>query len=119
MPKYTFECRNCSNSVKKLTPVSVRIIDCEKCGQDMLRAMPKLNGQAEVSETVNKYTNTQWKDGQKEEIQARKDKYYWTVEVPRMVNSGTYGLDTMLEMGWVYLNEKEEICINDKPPSER
>lgn len=85
----------------------------------MKRQMPKLGGQSQVNETVDEYTGITWKDGQRDAIKERKDKYYWEVEVPRMVNSGTYSIETMLEMGWVYFNDKDEMCVNNKPPSER
>lgn len=85
----------------------------------MVRLMPTLAGKAQVNETVDKYAGRVWQDDQRESIKERKDKHYWEVEVPRMVNSGTYSLETMLEMGWVYLNDKGEICVNNKPPSRR
>jgi hypothetical protein len=85
----------------------------------MKRQLPKLGGQPDVHETVNEYTGVTWKEGQKEAIDERRAKYYWEVEVPRMVRSGTYSIETMLEMGWVYFNDKEEMCVNNKPPSER
>lgn len=81
--------------------------------------MPRLAGQSQVNETIDKHSGIVWQADQQESIKARRDKYYWEQEVPRFVHSGVYGLDTMLENGWVYLNEKEEMCIHNKPPSER
>lgn len=123
MPKYTFKCPECGLVEQQNVPRSVKEVSCCRCAPDkeswMKRQMPKLGGQSEVNETVDEYTGIVWKDGQRESIKERKEKFYWEVEVPRMVNSGTYSIETMLEMGWVYINDKDEMCINNKPPSER
>jgi len=39
--------------------------------------------------------------------------------VPRLVNSGTYGLDTMLENEWIWVDDNDKIHIYDKPPCDR
>lgn len=89
------------------------------CGMDMLRKLPTLSGQSDVHETVDSYTGTIQREDQRKIIEKRRDDYYWTVEVPRLVNSGTYSVETMLEQGWIYLDEKQQIQINNKPPSKR
>jgi len=123
MPKYTFICPECGTIEQQYTPRSTREVSCCKCSPEkeswMKRQMPTLNGPSTVNETVDKYVNRVWQDGQQESIKARRDKYYWGHEVPRMVSSGTYSVETMFENGWVYFNEKEEICVHDKPPNER
>jgi putative FmdB family regulatory protein len=119
MPKYTFKCTECDSVVQENVSRRTNSIVCPKCESAMKRQLPKLGGQSTVNETVDKYTGTTWADGQRESIEERRAKYYWEQEVPRMVRSGTYSIETMLEMGWVYFNDKEEMIINDKPPSER
>lgn len=123
MPKYTFICPECGLQEQQTVPRNIKMVSCCRCAPDkeswMKRQMPKLGGQPTVNEVINKHTGTTWADGQQESIKVRRDKYYWEQEVPRMVRSGTYGIDTMLENGWVYFNDKDEMCINDKPPSER
>ena len=119
MPKYTFICEKCKNTKACFVKIGVKKIDCDMCDGFLLRQMPKLSGPSQVNEVIDHYTGVSWVDDQEAKIKQRKDKYYWEIEVPRMVNSGTYSIETMLEMGWVYLNEKEEVCINNKPPSER
>jgi len=123
MPKYTFICPECGLQEQQTVPRNIKTVSCCRCAPTkeswMKRQMPKLGGQSTVNEIINKHTGTTWADGQQESIKARRDKYYWEQEVPRMVRSGIYGLDTMLENGWVYFNDKDEMCINDKSPSER
>lgn len=85
----------------------------------MSRQLPVLSGPASVKETVDKFFNVQHHSNQKELIQERSDDYYWTVEVPRMVNSGKYSMETMLEMGWISVDDKGHITIHTKPPYKR
>jgi len=125
MPKYTFSCPMCSTSLQQNVSRDTSEIACVNCQKQdlanvkMKRQMPKLGGQPQVNEVVDKYVNRVWQDGQQESIKVRRDKYYWSVEVPRMVNSGTYSVETMFENNWVYFNEKEELCVHNKPPHER
>ena len=107
MPKYTFICEGCSHS--KQIYASSTIIESEcTCGFKMRRQLPKLRG-LKTTETVDKFTNQQHITDHKEILHTRKEDYYWSVEVPKMVNSGTYALDTMLEKQWVYYNEKGDL----------
>jgi hypothetical protein len=118
MAKYRFKCEKCSQEVEKYVPPLVEEVSCS-CGDTMHRQMPTLNGPATVRETVDKYTGNTWIADQSEIIADRKAKYYWSVEVPRLVNSGTYSLQTMLEQGWVSVDDAGKIHINDKPPEKR
>jgi len=77
--------------------------------------MPTLRG-LKNTETVDKFTNKKHIDDQQSIISERKADYYWEVEVPKLVNSGVYGLDTMLEQGWVYYDEKHKLVTRTKPP---
>jgi hypothetical protein len=123
MPKYTFKCPECGLEEQQTVPRHIKEVSCCRCAPDkeswMKRQLPKLGGQPDVNETVNEYTGVTWKEGQKEAIDERRAQSYWEVEVPRMVRSGTYSIETMLEMGWVYFNDKEEMIINDQPPNKR
>jgi len=118
MPKYTFQCQKCELSAQIYVPPLVKDIPCKTCQGTMDRQMPTLNGPANVREVVNKNTGTTWTDGQQEMVQDRKENYYWTVEVPRLVNSGIYSLETMLENQWIYVDDAGKIHVN-KPPDKR
>ena len=118
MPKYTFLCSECGSSTQRYVSRKTRELDCA-CGAKMLRQVPRLSGPPEVKETVDKFFNVQLPQDHKEQIRERSDEYYWSVEVPRLVNSGKYSLETMLEMGWVYFDEKNQLQVQTKPPSKR
>lgn len=119
MPKYTFKCDS-GHVTQKITSSSVTQFPCtnELCSAVMIRQMPNILT-PNVTEVIDKYTGITHIDGQKDLILERKDEYYWTVEVPRMVNSGTYSLETMLENSWIWVDDKGKIHTNDKPPSKR
>ena len=119
MPKYTFVCKNCGNTKQKMVSRSKHIVDCDVCESEMDRQLPSLSGSPTVNETIDSYSGIVQPANQQETVQKRSDEYYWTVEVPRLVNSGTYSLETMLEMGWVTLDDKKQIRIQDKPPHRR
>lgn len=114
MPKYVYKCQKCGKSTEKYASVKCKTIDCE-CGEQMKRQMPKLRG-LKTTETVDKYTNKKHVTDHKQVLDERKLDYYWSVEVPKMVNSGTYSIETMLEQNWVYYNEKGELVTRTKPP---
>jgi hypothetical protein len=81
----------------------------------MKRQLPKIRG-LKNTETVDKFTNRKHISDQKEIVAERKADYYWEVEVPKMVASGTYSLETMLEQDWVYYDEKGNLVTRNKPP---
>ena len=117
MPKYTFKCESCGSSKSQFATVKTKIVDCV-CGKTMNRQLPSLLT-SNKTELVDKYKNISQRENQKEELQERRDKFYWEVEVPRMVNSGTYSLETMMEQNWVYVDDNNEIHINNKPLAQR
>lgn len=114
MAKYSFLCSSCGKSIQRYVPTSVKIQKCE-CGAEMNRKMPKIGG-TQVNELHDKYSNKSLVQNHKEIINERKVDYYWAVEVPKMVDSGTYELDTMLEKEWVYYDEKHNLVTRTKPP---
>ena len=116
MPKYTFKCRKCKAEKQLFTSVK-RVVSLCECGDQMDRQMPSLSGPAQVRETVDKLLGKTWIDDQVNILKARSDDYFWAVEVPRLVQSGTYGMDTMLENDWVYYDDKEQLQTRTKPPS--
>lgn len=118
MPKYTYKCTSCNFSTQKFASIKDKMCECPKCQASMKRKMPSLKS-PKVTETVDKYTNKKHMDDYENIIDERKKDYYWSVEVPKMVNSGIYELGTMLEQGWVFYNEKGEIEINTKPPEKQ
>ena len=81
----------------------------------MKRALPNIGG-IQTNELVDKYSNKSLVADHKEILNERKQDYYWSVEVPKMVESGIYELDTMLEREWVYYDEKHNLITRTKPP---
>jgi len=118
MPRYRFKCTCCNKMEPRRVKVGTKTINCE-CGGEMVWQMPTLNGASEVLETVDKDSGIQWRTDHREDLEKRKAEYFWSVEVPRMVDSGTYGLETMLENSWVIVNEKGQIEVQNKPPHKR
>lgn len=116
MPKYTYNCE-CGKSIQMFASVKDKTQTCE-CGKQMKRQMPKLKA-PKVTEVVDKYSNKKHIQDQKEILNERKLDYYWSVEVPKMVNSGVYALDTMLEKDWVYYDEKGNLVTRTKPPQKQ
>lgn len=118
MAKHTFYCKTCDIS-KSIFTNKDTVAKCSECDKEMVKKLPSLNGPADVTETVNSYTGMKWKEDQPQLVQQRKQDYFWQHEVPRLVNSGTYSLETMINNGWVTTNEKGDIVINTKPPNRR
>ncbi len=118
MPRFKFKCNSCDTIEPRRVKVGVKEVDCT-CGSKMVWQMPTLNGSTEVLETVDKDAGTQWRPDHREDIETRKAEYFWKHEVPRLVDSGTFGLDTMLENGWITVNEKGEIEVQNTPPHRR
>lgn len=119
MPKYTFHCDDCGNEVQQNVPSSKSSIPCVHCYTAMRRLLPKLNGSPRVNETVDKYMGAVRMVDQEEQVKLRKDEYYWTVEVPRFVQSGIYSVETMLENEWITLDDKGQVQVNNVPPHRR
>lgn len=114
MPKYTFVCEKCKSEKQIYVSLSTKTHTCE-CGAEMARKLPNIRG-TQVNELHDKYMNKSLVQDHKEILNERKQDYYWAVEVPKMVNSGTYELETMLERGWVYYDEKGNLVTRTKPP---
>lgn len=115
MPKYTYECTDCDIQIQKFANVTDKTTKCPKCHEQIPRRMPLLKA-PKVTEVVDKYSNKKHMDNHKNVLQERKLDYYWKHEVPKFVESGTYELDTMLEQGWVYYDEKGNLTTRTKPP---
>jgi len=116
MPKYTFKCGHCDHTQQLFASVKRLKSPCEKCGEYMDRQMPVLSGHVQVKETVDKLTNRKWVDNQTDILSDRKDVHFWSKEVPKLVASGTYSMETMLENSWVYYDEKGQLKTRTKPP---
>ena len=113
MPKYTFNCKTCGKSLQKYAPANIKDIQCT-CGKQSIRQMPNLSA-SKTTETVDKLLGRKHTTDHDNTVKSRKLHFYWEVEVPKMVNSGVYSLETMLEQGWVYYNEKNELTTRTKP----
>lgn len=114
MPKYCFKCE-CGNEVDKYVSISTKEITCKNCQSLMVRQFPR-TGSQRVTETVNSFLNIRHEEDHKETLQKRRTKHFWEVEVPRLVQSGTYSIETCLEEGWLVYNEKGELELGKGPP---
>lgn len=122
MPKYTFECPNCGTAEQQYVPRNIKTVSCCKCAPEevwMKRKLPTLSGNPEITEVIDDYTGKTIKQDQGKMVKERRDIYYWSIEVPKLVRSGVYGLDTMLENGWVWFDDNHHMHIHDKPPHKR
>lgn len=117
MSKFTFKCE-CGKIKQIVCSHHQKMIECE-CGKIMVRQLPISNSKSTVKETVDPYTNQQQIPDQKEHLKERHDKYFYEVEVPRLVASGVYCLETILRNGWGYLDDNDQLVLYNKPPSER
>lgn len=99
----------------KFVHKSTETYKCDTCRGSCQRQFPNTTA-SEVKETVDAYRNVSWSDNQQQLIKARREDYYWNVEVPRLVEK--YSLETCLEQGWLIYNDNKELVIN-KPPSKR
>lgn len=120
MPKYTFKCV-LGHSIQRVVPSSIEGFPCTHgpCSAVMSRQLPTLNGPSTVTEVVNKYTGVEQRRDQKEQVEERKAEYFWTVEVPRFVASGVYSIETMLENGWIWVDDNMQVRVHTKPPHRR
>ena len=115
MPKYKFTCGICKIDVERFVSPKTDTIECGMCMSPMQRQFPG-SGSQTVREVVDDFTNVRTAPDEKAQNKDRKTEYFWTVEVPRLVQH--YSLQTCLEEGWLVYNDKKELVIN-KPPSKR
>lgn len=115
MPKYRFICSSCQLEIEKFTSVKTEQADCSSCEGKMQRQLPS-NGSQAVTEIADSFTGVKRDQNHDELKKARKEQYYWEVEVPRFIE--TYSTQTCLEEGWLVYNDKGDLVIN-KPPSKR
>lgn len=113
MAKRTFRCSSCGKEFH-LYVTSTVAVECG-CGSPATVLPPKVLS-PDVTETVDQGRNVKWREGQQEDIAERRQDHYWSVEVPKFVRSGVYTMQTMIENGWVYFDEKNEMHIRTKPP---
>ena len=117
MAKFTFKCIRCGKAQQLYVGHNTLTVKCS-CGESMERLMPNIS-RSSTFEQPDKESGKQWLEDQPDIIKARKEKFYWGVEVPRFVASGTYSVETMLSNGWISLSDDGKIVVNTKPPSQR
>lgn len=119
MPKYTFQCEQCNKSFQQYASVNSFTVECLACSGIADRKLPTLNGPSNVTEIIDKHTGITHRRDQRDEVEQRRAEYYWTVEVPRFVASGTYSIETMLENSWIWVDDNLQVHVNNKPPHRR
>ena len=118
MAKYRFVCPTCNVLRQENVSLETKVV-CIDCHSEMDRQLPTLNGPSNVTEIINKQTGVAWRPDQKDEVKQRREEYYWSVEVPRFVASGTYSIETMMENEWIWLDDDGHIQVYNKPPHKR
>lgn len=117
MAKYSFKCKTCGKAQQRYVGPRLLELPCD-CGSVMVRQMPKTS-HSTTYEKPDKDSGSKWIEDQPNVLQARKEKYFWEVEVPRLVASGIYSAETMIQNGWVSISDDGKITVNIKPPSQR
>lgn len=110
MAKYRFQCEKCSTVVERYTSVKTEVLPCKECSFPMKRLLPT-GGSKKVTEKVDTFLNIRHEEDHKKQLEDRRTEYFWEVEVPRLVQSGTYSTETCLQEGWIVYNEKGEMVI--------
>lgn len=117
MPWYTFKCNRCNLVEKHKVDISIKSMPCEMCRVGvMMRQLPK-TAEPDTKEILDKDSGINYLEDQHAIIKARKEDYYWKVEVPRLV--ATHSVQTCLENGWAWLDDSGGVHIHDKPPARR
>ena len=117
MAKFTYKCKDCDKIMNIYGSAKCRSFLCE-CGGSMEFQMPKTSNST-TYEKPNKESSTKWIEDHQQVIKSRKEKYFWQVEVPRLVASGIYSKESMLQNGWITITEEGKIVVNTVPPSQR
>lgn len=110
MAKYRFQCEKCGTIALCYASVSTETLACKACDGNAKRLFPNI-GSKKVTETVDSFLGVRQEDDNKKQLEDRRTEYFWEVEVPRFVQSGTYSMETMLAEGWLVYNEKGELVI--------
>lgn len=84
----------------------------------MKRLLPNI-GSKKVTELVDPWNGVRQEEDIKKKLEDRRTEYFWDVEVPRLVESGTYSIETCLENGWLVYNEKGELVLGKPKGAKR
>lgn len=116
MPKYTYQCTKCGSKKSAYTNTNITTLSCKDCGSLATRLPPNTN-KANVTELIDPYSGVHLSPEYRNEMDQRSLDHFWSVEVPRLC--GEYPEAECIANGWMYLNEKGELCIQTKPPNRR
>lgn len=116
MPKYTFQCTKCGHKKAAYANADTRSVRCQSCNSLAVRLPPSTN-KANVTELIDPYSGVHLSPEYRNEMDQRSLDHFWAVEVPRLV--GEYPEAECIANGWLYRNEKGELCIQTKPPNRR
>lgn len=111
MAKYRFQCEKCGTIASCYASVSTETVNCGACHDGIAKRLFPNIGSKKVTETVDPFLNVRQEEDHKKQLEDRRLEYFWEVEVPRFVASGTYSMETMLAEGWLVYNEKGELVI--------
>jgi len=117
MAKRTYKCLRCERVQQLVGPRSASVV-CDTCGEIMVVQMPIVS-KPTVHESPDKQSGKLWLDDHAQVMKDRKENYYWAVLVPRMVQSGVYSMETILQNGWAWIDDAGHMHVYDKPPSRR
>jgi hypothetical protein len=115
MPQYRFFCKKCQKEEVRVVPLSWDFVPCS-CGGAMEKQLPILK-KVVTKEKVDVSRNIDWIDDQEKILEDRSREHFWKVEVPRLVQSGEYSIKTMMENGWIYIDENGNQKMRTTPPN--
>jgi NMD protein affecting ribosome stability and mRNA decay len=120
MPRYHFVCPKCGLEEQNTVPSHIKEVACERCHPEevWMRRLPPRVSKPTVKEFVDKRAKSAMED-QTAILKQRKEDYFWSVEVPRMVASGVYSVETMLENGWISVGDDGKMVVHTKPVGNR
>lgn len=116
MPKYKFICSKCKKEEIKVVPKTWDYLNCE-CGGIFKKQLPILK-KTTTKEKVDSERNIDWIEDQEKILEDRSKEHFWKYEVKKLVQSGEYSTKTMLENGWIFFDEKNNMQIRETAPNQ-
>ena len=103
MPQFIFKCKKCKKEIKKVCSLKCKTTFCPDCKGAMVRQMPK-SSKTTVKETVDSVTGISHFDNQEALLEETNKKHFYENDVPRLVASGKYTIEQMIEFDWIFFD---------------
>ena len=100
MPKYPYQCEQCSLEIEQVRQVSERDDKqaCEECGGPVVRRLSRVM-EPTVMETADQYRNVKWRKDQDARIRKRAKDYFIENELPDLIEK--HGKEHAEKVGWI------------------